>query len=142
MIEERFFSLVEYSDNCWLWKGPRQRGYGYFFNGEKTVRAHRWSYEYFKEPLNDLLCCHHCDNPSCVNPFHLFSGTQSDNMQDCVKKGRAHWSDKTHCIHGHALKDNVYIHPNGRYKVCLTCKRKARKEYYDKNYIHKRGPRR
>jgi hypothetical protein len=63
-------------------------GYGLFLMG-KNKRAHRITYEIANGPIDlGLYICHHCDNPSCVNPAHLFAGTQYDNMQDSIAKGR------------------------------------------------------
>lgn len=69
------------------------RGYGHltiFHDGKyRHAKAHRFSYEHFKGPIPDgKLVMHSCDNPQCCNPDHLSVGTQSDNMQDMVKKGR------------------------------------------------------
>lgn len=82
----RFVQVPE-SDGCWMWKGHiRENGYGTFGRHE---RAHRVAYRLFRGPIPDgLEVCHHCDNRSCVNPAYLFVGTRSDNMQDCVQKGR------------------------------------------------------
>lgn len=77
-------------DECWEWHGElNERGYGRMKIGKKNKKAHRLSYEHFTgRSLGKLLCCHTCDNPSCVNPNHLFAGTHRDNAQDCVRKGR------------------------------------------------------
>ena len=77
-------------DDCWEWTGERnERGYGRMKIDGKNKKAHRLSYEHFTgRQLGKLLCCHTCDNPGCVNPHHLWSGTQKDNIQDCVRKGR------------------------------------------------------
>lgn len=102
-IEERFMRRVfpEPNSGCWLWTGaPTRGGYGHFWNGESVERpglkpnrinvsAHRWSYQHFVGAIPDgLFVLHHCDTPSCVRPSHLFVGTQRDNVQDCIRKGR------------------------------------------------------
>ena len=91
---ERFWSKISRgTDNaCWIWMGRRNaNGYGKFDIGEVTRYAHRISYELaYGEIPRDLMICHHCDNPPCVNPTHLFCGTNSDNMKDAFRKGRGH----------------------------------------------------
>jgi hypothetical protein len=92
-MEERFWSHVERAEGCWLWQGHRNtRGYGQFnIDATHPVGAHRIAYELTYGPIPpDLHCCHHCDNPPCVRPDHLFLGTRSDNSQDMVRKGRAY----------------------------------------------------
>lgn len=88
--EDRFLSHVTKTDYCWEWNVPSGEGYGFFYVSNKKVKAHRFSYQLYKEQIPEgMLVCHKCDNPRCVNPDHLFLGTGSDNQQDCVKKGRA-----------------------------------------------------
>lgn len=92
--EERFFRQVRKTDGCWLWMGGRdQDGYGIFkgeVGGVMFVRAHRFSHAFHTgDLLHGMHILHSCDNPSCVNPDHLSSGTNADNMRDKIAKGRA-----------------------------------------------------
>lgn len=89
---ERFWSKVQKGSGCWLWTGALQRdGYAHFHGaGNKTISAHRYSYEIHVGPIAagmDIL--HSCDVRHCVNPAHLSPGTHQDNMADKTAKGRA-----------------------------------------------------
>ena len=86
----RFWSKVDKSKECWEWQGLKDRkGYGQFRFKESSRYAHRVSWMITNGPIPPgMLICHHCDNPSCVNPLHLFVGTPLDNTQDMLAKGR------------------------------------------------------
>lgn len=88
-----FWSRVDKSGQCWLWVGARtSAGYGHFYIGKLAIYAHRFSWQIINGEIpKGLLICHHCDNPPCVNPNHLFLGTLSDNARDSAAKGRSHF---------------------------------------------------
>ncbi len=96
-LRHRFFAAIgkKTDSGCILWSGAKNKaGYGRIGLGGyagKGVPATRVSYEEFIGPVAPgLYVLHHCDNPSCINPFHLFLGTQADNMADMRSKGRGH----------------------------------------------------
>jgi AraC-like DNA-binding protein len=98
-MEKRFWNHVQKTDTCWLWTGkPNKAGYGRIAldapNQQTTIMAHRYSYElHFDKIPDSLSVCHHCDNPICVRPDHLFAGTMLDNMQDMINK-KPHFNRK------------------------------------------------
>ncbi len=88
-FEPYFWSLVKITNGCWLWQGDTSHGYGRIWKGKRRYAAHRVAYELSIGPIPDgMFACHHCDNRLCVNPAHIFIGTQKDNMQDWTKKGK------------------------------------------------------
>ena len=88
----RFMSKVAVNEDsgCWEWTGwKKSGGYGGFKYKGKNCAAHRLSFDTFIGTIKDgNFVCHKCDNPSCVNPYHLFQGTNTDNMKDMSAKGR------------------------------------------------------
>lgn len=97
-FEVRLWAKVEKrgEDECWPWLAKKDKdGYGGFYDPDKddTVVATRalWRVLHGEYPPKELYVCHTCDNPSCMNPKHLFLGTDHDNMQDMIRKGRRVW---------------------------------------------------
>lgn len=120
---ERFYECVDKESSpsgCWLWIGSiMDSGYGRFYSGhdgdKRYWAAHRYSFRMHNPftPMEGLFVCHHCDTPRCVRPSHLFLGTNSDNMKDCVAKLR--WTSPTQKITREEavdiktmIKNNVY----------------------------------
>lgn len=89
---DRFWSQVEImgNDECWPWMGAKVGAYGRFtIKHNYQEYAHRVAYELgYHKQAGELYVCHHCDNPVCCNPSHLFLGTARDNVMDSVDKGR------------------------------------------------------
>jgi hypothetical protein len=148
----RFKSKIKYPKNrkqdCWEWLGTIGKdGYGKLVLNGKNCRAHRVAYHNFVNQLlsSEELVCHTCDNPKCVNPFHLWKGSHKDNLNDMAKKGRASNTKKTHCLRGHEYtEENTRLRFRRGYKDrdCKDCAKirrsdklsynKNQKEYYQK----------
>ena len=117
--------------DCWEWAGHiNPNGYGSCkHNGVQTV-AHRAAWELMRGPIPDTLyVLHRCDVRSCVNPKHLFLGTQADNKQDEISKNRNYKLLKTQCSKGHPYTDaNTHHTKNGR--RCKICQDRMNHENY------------
>ena len=101
VVEKLMANIKVNAAGCFEWQGKRLRsGYGVCckrINGKQESLAHRVSYLTFNGPIEaGGVVCHRCDNPCCVNPHHLFTGTHADNVRDCIAKGRNIRGEKQH----------------------------------------------
>jgi len=121
-------SIPEPNSGCWLWLGSTNaKGYAHLKYNNRQQRANRFSWTaYNGEIPPGLHVLHRCDNRLCVNPDHLFLGTNQDNVDDRVNKGRSGKFNelKTHCKRGHEYtEENTYRQKNTNQRACLICKR-------------------
>jgi len=128
----RFHSSYEAlgEDDCWPWlKGRNKKDYGRFAFRDTEFQATRIAYKLATgtDP-GPLFVCHSCDNPCCVNPKHLWLGTNTDNIRDCVSKHRMVNQNKTSCPQGHPYDaQNTRMSKRGRdCKACDNARRRAR----------------
>lgn len=95
-FKKRFLGYIQKTPTCWLWTGAvNNHGYGNFNVNHKTTLSTRISYELHIGKIPEgLWVLHHCDNPPCVKPAHLYAGTPSDNIQDAYRRNRIHHKKK------------------------------------------------
>ena len=135
-FEDKYIPVTE--SGCWLWIGAiGSTGYGNFKNGNRTVKAHRFSYELAKGKIPDGLHLDHlCRVSCCVNPNHLEPVTPKENIRRGIGVGKVIgeiWKlenlSKTHCPHGHPYYGkNLYLTPAGK-RQCRKCKCANQKKY-------------
>lgn len=135
-VADRFWPKVNVRgpDDCWEWAAYRDpNGYGRFSIGpmSKVALAHRVAYQLDKGEVGDnTVICHRCDNPPCVNPAHLFAGSQTDNMQDCAEKGRTTRLTGALCSKGlHEMTEaNALPRSGHKGRECRACRYKYSRE--------------
>jgi hypothetical protein len=140
-ILARLEAKTQKSDGCWLWTGAKSsRGYGSIWYQGRTQKAHRVWWEVangvpFPEGMHG---CHHCDNPPCVNPAHIFPGTDLDNVRDAIAKRRP-WGQpvglprkptKPVCRNGHPRTPENTITRRDSTVSCRICRRKTDLDCY------------
>lgn len=117
---------------CWEWtKATTQHGYGRMSFRNHVHRVHRLAaYLWLGFDLSDsrTSVCHHCDNPPCFNPDHLYLGSQKTNVRDMVDRGRHYpgpekWEA---CVKGHELTPETRVAGTGRCKICANQYNKSR----------------
>jgi hypothetical protein len=116
--QQRFWSKVDKSGDCWLWTGCTfVRGDGVFRMGGKNYHAARLAYEWTYGPIPaGMLVCHRCDTPACCRPDHLFLGKPADNSRDMVEKGRQAQGER----HGRHLHPERYVYGEAAPHTKLT----------------------
>lgn len=135
------YSVPDPNSGCWLWiRYQNKDGYGKLNVGNKVRFSHRVSYEIYKGSIpKGMNVCHKCDTPACINPDHLWLGTQRENIIDMFKKGRAIrkinsgcFKQKTNCHKGHELSGNN-LRVYGGQRVCWICNIERQKKYRELN---------
>ena len=130
----RFWAILglQSCEGCWLWPGGKTgEGYGGFWDGNRTIGAHRFAYESIRGAIPEgLVLDHLCRTPHCCNPWHMEITTQRTNTIRGVGPAAIN-SKKTHCVNGHEFtEENTYlVGPARSRRNCRICLRDATKRY-------------
>jgi hypothetical protein len=145
-ISQRYWAKVQVrgANECWPWRAAKNkqgRGMLKIAGTNRSAPKVAWMLAHGKRSLPKLHVCHSCDNPNCVNPKHLWLGTQKQNLEDARSKGRVlRFQDRpdyrpwnaghTHCARGHRFsKQNTALEKRGNriHRHCKACHEAARK---------------
>lgn len=125
-VKQRFFEKVVRTKSCWHWTASLSKdGYGKFKMAYEVIGAHRVSWVIYNGPIkNKLFVLHKCNVRKCVNPKHLYLGTDKDNVRDAMKCGSHSAAKKklrTHCMRGHPLSGTNLV-LSGVKRICRNCR--------------------
>lgn len=134
------FSNSEKVGDCFEWTLYLDtNGYGSTNIGKKNINTHRamfWCFYGFSP--DKFVVCHKCDNRKCINPYHLFLGTQKTNILDCVEKGR-HKNQNTRkifCKNGHDLSSDEHLRIDSTgFRRCKTCQKEYQTKWKENNNV-------
>lgn len=126
---ERRIERLPFS-GCWIWMKSLRYGYGQVWIRPNIMQAHRLAYQLYVGLIPEgLQVLHKCDIKCCVNPDHVYLGTDADNTRDKLQRGTFSYfnSLQTHCKRGHPLSgENLYLCPDGR-RQCRSCRSTTRR---------------